>query len=69
MTMPVPKEQSTQMQTTAEKTVLITGANVGIGKDIARQLASCSETARIYLEVVPFAVEVRGGGRGVMVTR
>ena len=49
MTMFVPKEPSTQMQTTAEKTVLITGANVGIGKDIARQLASRPEIARIYL--------------------
>jgi len=37
------------MQTTAEKTVLITGANAGIGKEIARQLATRPETARIYL--------------------
>ncbi len=37
------------MQTTAEKTVLITGANVGLGKEIARQLATLPATARVYL--------------------
>ncbi len=37
------------MSTTPEKTALITGANVGIGKEVARQLALHPEFERIYL--------------------
>src|SRR5690349_16976174 len=37
------------MSALPEKAVLITGANAGIGKDVARQLALRPEFARIYL--------------------
>ena len=37
------------MSTTPEKTALITGANVGLGKEVARQLALRPEISHIYL--------------------
>ncbi len=37
------------MSALPEKTVMITGANAGIGKEVARQLALRPEIARIYL--------------------
>src|SRR4051794_209094 len=37
------------MSSSPEKSVLITGANAGIGKEVARQLASRPEIGHIYL--------------------
>ena len=37
------------MSTTPQETVLITGANVGLGKEIARQMALRPEIARVYM--------------------
>lgn len=37
------------MSTSTAKNVLITGANAGLGKEVARQLAARPEMARIYL--------------------
>lgn len=37
------------MSTTPQETVLITGANVGLGKEIARQMALRPEIAHVYM--------------------
>src|SRR5579871_449730 len=37
------------MSALADRTVLITGANAGIGKEVARQLALRPEFGRVYL--------------------
>ncbi|HUY58212.1 MAG TPA: SDR family NAD(P)-dependent oxidoreductase [Solirubrobacteraceae bacterium] len=43
------RREAILMSTTTGKTALVTGANAGLGKDIARQLALRPEIANIYL--------------------
>lgn len=42
-------ERNNNMAATSSKAVLITGANAGLGKDVARQLAIAGDFDRIYL--------------------